>query len=423
VTPAGAQAPFAHVLRLRLAPRTGTAVYWVREGSPSAGGIGVVADGTLAGAGLAQPGRIVFSRDGSRWAAVGGTPPTGTGEAVQRGPTVVFADGREVGRAVDVSFPTFSSDGKHLAYLAERDDTRIALMVDGVEQRVYEDADNPCTLVSKVSDVGPNLPPQFSVDYLSDGSLLVVTEDRDGWAVFRDGTRLASYPGSRPKSRTATQLFFGGECASAAMLVPDSVAIAAQAPVAAWWERVPGETERWRVVVDGKPVDDTVCGGYWDDPTPEISADGKHVAYPCRSADPLFPDRISIVADGGRRWGPYHDVWSMAFSDDGQHLAWDAVAYGGGAGDPDRQWQLWLDGVAFPRHVNALWHPRLSTDSRWVAWAALPAYGARGILGVNRRQLGGFDDLLWGPTFIRPDAVSWIVRHGRRITRLEFPLP
>ena len=416
VTRAGEQEPFPQVYRLWIAPKTGRVAYWVRQGVARAGGVGLMADGTLVSSGFAQPGRMVFSKDGTRWATVNGTPSTGSADTLQRGPVVVLADGRELGRASDASMPAFSPDGKHLAYLVERPDGKVALVVDGVEHEPYKDADNSCTLVAKTSEVGPNLPPQFSVAYLSDGSLLVVAQDRDGWAVFRDRTRLASYPGSRPKARSATQLALGGACAAAAMIVPDSIALAAEAPAAAWWERLPGDAERWRVVVNGQPLDDTVCGGYWDDPTPEISADGKHLAYPCRSADPRFPDRVFVVVDA-HRYGPYRDVWSITFSSDAQHLAYDASD-----GETELPWQLYLDGIPFPRRVHALWRPRISASNTLVAWEALPAFGAKGILGVNERRFTSFDDVLWGPTFSGPDVASWVIRHHKRVTRIDLPV-
>ena len=416
VTAGDQEEPFAQVFRVWIAPRTGRVAYWVRRAPTAGGGIALVADGTLVRSGFGKPGRMVFSPDGTRWAIVNGMPSTGNGDTLQRGPVVVLADGKELARADDASMPAFSPDGKHLAYLVQRSDGRVALVVDGTEQEPYEDAENPCTLVAKTSDVGPNLPPQFSVNYLSDGSLLVLTQDRDGWAVFRDRTRLASYPGSRPKSASANVLALGSACGSTGMIVPDSIAVAAEAPVAAWWERLPGDTERWRVVANGQPVDDTVCGAFWDDPTPEISADGKHVAYPCRAADSRFPDQIFVVADG-HRYGPYKDVWSMAFSSDTQHLAYDASE-----ATAEQAWQLYVDGTAFPRHVYALWRPRFSPTNTWVAWAALPAFGAKGVVGVNRRQFTAFDDVLWGPTFSGPDAVSWIIRRGKRLIRLDFAL-
>ena len=158
---------------------------WCTNSAHPPADISLVVDDLVLPAPVGRPGTFVFSRDGARWAAVGGLPA--------RGPSVVWVDGGEAGRWADESLPAFSDDGLHVAWLAETGAGRIVLVLDGVEHAPLDVPAVPTSPVAKQSRIGPNLSPQFSVRWLPNGPLLALAQDRDGWSVSRDGERLGSY--------------------------------------------------------------------------------------------------------------------------------------------------------------------------------------------------------------------------------------
>jgi hypothetical protein len=192
-----------------------------------------------------------------------------------------------------------------------------------------------------------------------------------------------------------------------------SFTAAAKAPVAAWWERLAGAEERWRVVIDGKPVDDVVCSQAWQRQPPELSPDGRHVAYVCPVREPV--ERVFVVADG-RRYGPYWDAWAYVWSDDGAHLA-----YGAAEESPGSAWRYYVDGEARSAAVSSVWRPRLEPGTGRLAWEMKQHDRARGTIGFGRRAIASFDEVIAGPSFLRRGVVTWVIRRGRWLTRVDVP--
>jgi hypothetical protein len=372
----------------------------------------VVADGAVVKPGFSGQGSLAFSADGSRWAAMG-VGPAGANGAL--GPLVVLIDGREAGRYRDASLPSFSPDARHVAYLAENDDGRIVLIVDGRVQTTFPPPATPCAAAAAQTATRPGLFSQHAVRYLADGSLLIATRDADGWGVYRDATRIASYPLSTTDS--------GDEktCPPGPWLLVESLRTATAEPVAVWWERLPGTDPRWRVMRDGRPLDDIVCHGFLDTQPPELDEEGRHLAYGCvfyerPSGTGQLEPRIFVVREGVRE-GPYQKVWGIAFSEDGEHLAYGAADLG----DDERPWSYYVDGQRQPGRWASVWRPRLTAGARHLAWEAQHDPDGPGVLGLDRWRLGTFDEVLWGPTF-EGDRVAWIIRRERRLTRVELPL-
>jgi hypothetical protein len=341
-------------------------------------------------------------------------PERSEGSEKVRGPVVVLADGVELGRYPDAAIPAFSPSGS-LAYLVESEGSRIALIVDGQERRVYDPPRSKCAVAIKRNPVGPNLQPQFRLEYLADGSLLVLAQDEEGWAMYRDDTRVASYPASH--GTTGSVPFgFGDPCANARAFAPSWLGIASGTPVVAWWERLEGSEDRWRVVVDGKPVDEHLCGRFWGGHPPELSADGRHVMYPCAPLGETAEGPGSLILDG-REFGPYQGIWGQALSQDGRH-----VTYGASDGSPERPWSIYVDDKAIAGPFPGVWRPRLDPTAQHVAWQADGGGDQRGILGVDGRRVASFDDILWGPEFGPDGTASWVIRRGRKVTRLAVPV-
>ncbi len=99
--------------------------------------------------------------------------------------------------------------------------------------------------------------------------LLIVARDADGWGVERrDAMGVVSGSNIDPPD---------DDCRNMAVLAHGSFRRAEEAPVVAWFERLPGEAEHWRVLRNGAPIDDFLCTA----PSrrqPGADADGRHIA-------------------------------------------------------------------------------------------------------------------------------------------------
>jgi WD40-like Beta Propeller Repeat len=387
-------------------PVTRKLFYWA--GSSTAGQL--VAEGTKVGH-FAKEGTIVFTRDGRRWATAAGGADEIEGGAIRPGQAVVVADGKEIGRHPDASVPTFSPDGRHLAYLAAAEGGT-KLIVDGADRTAYRRPPAPCAAaMDPGSRRPPNFWPQFQTAYLSDGTLLVMTQDEDGWGIYREGSRIASYGMSLLQKTLDPR----PDCPGLAGVAAWSLVTAEQAPVAAWWERLPGEKDAWRVVVNAKPADDVVCARPWLTQPPEFSPDGRHVAYACEVAEP--EDRVFMVADG-RRYGPYRAMWAYVWSDDGSHVAYGASVDESG----ERPWRYYVDGEPRTDGFADVWRPRLEPQTGRLVWEGkLDESDPRGVLGIEGRRLASFDEVLSGPTLSTRGLVTWVIRRGQRLVRLNLP--
>jgi hypothetical protein len=174
-----------------------------------------------------------------------------------------------------------------------------------------------------------------------------------------------------------------------------------------------GSEERWRMVVDGKPIDDVVCARAWPYQPAELTRDGKHIAYGCSVTYP--EERVFLLADG-RRYGPYWDMWAYSWADDGSH-----VAYGAAEEPIPRSWRYFVDGEPRTDRVTYVWRPLVEPTGRLV-WQSRGEEGERAKLGIDRRAISAFDDVVWGPRFLEPGTVTWVIRRGRRLVRLDVPL-
>ena len=234
---------------------SGKLFFWII----SDGVANLYADGTVVPTAFGGNNEIVFSKDGSHWAALGGERLVRGGADVSKLMAMLYVDGKLVGRYSDFSLPDFSPDGKHTAFLALESNERMSLMVDGQTIKTFEKPKAESSFIFNTTIPGPNLTKQAAVHYLSDGKLLVLARDAAGWTVYKDDKALASYPG---------EVWGGGGYAihwlnfkgseGVAWMQFGSLALAKQAPASAWWEQRAGQSNAWRVVVDGRPVDSIV---------------------------------------------------------------------------------------------------------------------------------------------------------------------
>ncbi len=397
--------------RPRFAPKTNALFYWAADYVEGVPKVFFVTPETVVPMESSEPGALVFSPDGTRWAMLeSANGATGDGGESEAG-AVVYVDGSEIGRWAHASLPSFSPDGKHVAFVYEDADRNGAVMVDGERLRPIDALDGPCA--AALDSATGSYVSVLSARYVTDGRLLVVGRDRDEFTVDLDGERLASYPNTEREGGSGFVIALSEECRVRPAIAPRSFRLAEAAPVAAWWERVAGDQEHWRVVLNGKPVDEVLCDDVWEDEPPQISVDGRATAYACIMHHQASFDDIFVVTPGGRRHGPYRAIWGISFSDDAKRVTW-----GASNGDADRAWSIFVDGEPLVARFQAVFRPRFTPDGKRVVWEAQRSRRGRSLLGIGTRPLASFDDVYWGPEFPARDRVEWIVRRKDRLVRV-----
>lgn len=387
---------------------THTRIYWAIERRLGAEKLVIVENGRVVDTECMGPNLFWLSRNGRRWATVCSLAPR---EQTESSPPLagVISNGALIGRFRDVSVPALSADGTHIAFVAEREDGKHVLVVDGEERRLLSPAPpDKASPPMRLSNRPPGLR-QFRAVYLKDGSLVTLVYDADGWAVYRNDQRLASF--AHVWSVEGDFAVGFDQFRTSPTILAGSLTSADEAPQVAWWEKVPGQETQWRVVHGGAAVE-PVCEHFWEQGPPLLSDDGARVAFPCWRALPVSRDVLLDVVSDGVRWGPYYAVWGLAFSPDGRRLAYAA------ADDVERtKWRYFIDGRAFPLAYSEAWRPRFSPDGKHLAWEA--TWQKRMVAVLDGESVFSFDAVLWGPEFPRENTVAWVVRRGQRVYRVE----
>jgi hypothetical protein len=384
------------------APASNRVFYWGRRDQDERHSYDVVSGAQSVPTPFVEPPALVTSPGGARWAALGPLDPEPGAAPDAPRPVAIAVDGREMGRWPAATRPAFSSDGAHVAWLVREAGGRALVMVDGAVVRAFD--------ASPAAPEAPSFEKLASATYLSDGRLVTVVPEGDGWALYRDAERLGAYGHNLIPGVTLLL----ADPSTSSSIVAGSLATAAKAPVAVWWERMAGQVEQWRVVRDGAPVDGIVCDHPWDTQLPLLSDDGAHVAYVCpMPVEPTFPLGRRYVVLDGQRFGLYVESWTLGLAIDGSQ-----VAYGAAETLPVESWRVFANGVPRSPSFELVWRPRFSPDATHVFWAGGPERGRRKI-GMDLRTITRFDDILYGPEFPEPRTGVWVIRRGRKISRIE----
>lgn len=382
-------------------------VYWAIDRNLGEDELLLVDNGREVRTGMRQPNPFVLNRTGTRWATVGNLARDAAGPG-SSGKAAVYSNGELIGVYEDVSVPALSADGSEIAFVGERPDGSHVLVVNGKEKRVFPRfPEGRAAPPMRMSDRAPGLG-QFKLLYLTDRSLVVLAYDAEGWAVYRNDTRLASF---------AQVLSLGGQVAlgfdqfrTAPTILANSLTAADSAPAVAWWEKVPGEESKWRVSRNGEPLA-TVCEHYWEFMPPMFSDDGRHLAYPCYRGLPVSPDVDADFVIDGRRIGPWNSIWGIAFTPAGDRVAYAATREARG------KWWYAIDHRTFPLAYDEAWRPRFTPDGKHLVWEA--RYKRKLVAVIDGDSVYSFDAVLWGPEFPAPNTVAWVVRRGDRVQRVE----
>jgi hypothetical protein len=393
-------------------PHTHRHIYWARgiDDRP----VLVVGDDVF-NVGFSKHEYVVFDPTGEHWAALAGMPDAQPGAMILR-------DGTVLGPFADASVPAWSPTAS-LAYVRVPEQPMITrhteLVVDDKVVRSHTGNSPACVPAFGEPFQGPELPYQAMVHYLTDGRLISLMPAEDHWALRRDDEVLGTFDASAPTApgSVGPYLLAGADaCTNGSVIAVDSVTTGEKAPVVAWWER-PAHQAFWRVMVDGKPMFSPPCLRPWPHQQPLLGGQGDRLAaFPCSVRFDDKGEAIKVV-HGLRQYGPYPEVWALGMSDDGKHLA-----YGASNGSLDLGWAVYVDGVLRSEQYYGIWRPRFDPTGEHVAWEAMRSADGPNVVVLDGRALATFDDLLHGPSFDRPGEVSWIVRRGHRLARLNFPL-
>jgi len=388
------QIPFSRISKPIFSPISNKFFYWALDKSSGKQEIVLVADGKQISSGLNNEGSLWFSRDGKRWAAVGGK---------QKG-VVIFIDGKQIDKYSDASYPTFSRNGKHLAFLVPG-----GLIVDEVQIKEFKDPEVDVSFEVGAYVIGPNMPPLHKIRYLSDGSLLFITKDLKGWTVFKDDKRLASYRQNIWGGGSLRIMNFSG-FEDAASILPSSINIADAAPYAIWWEKQEGKNMKWRVVRNGLPVDKIVSDSYWDSQKPVLSANGKRWGYPAY-IDATKTDKEDLFAIfDGKKYGPYSHLWGITFSKNNKRFA-----YAASDGSDEQPWSYYIDGKKLNSKYDSVWPPQLSNDGRRFAWKAKRA--DKMVVAVDDRDVYVGKKPLKGPIIDNNRHVHWYIIEDNKLVQ------
>jgi hypothetical protein len=397
---------FAQCGRPQFAPMSDTVFYAARrETSGKQEIVVVVGDKSVSTSFASEPG-FVFSQDGKRWAAIGGEPGLS-------GQVVVIVDGEVVGRYRDACYPTFSPNGKHCAYLIDDEGSK-KVVADGVTVKTFPKPEVDVSKDTRAFVVGPNMHVLHKTEFMSDGTLLILTQGARGWSVYRNDDCLAAYPHNVWGGGRLRRMVWG-EFKDKATIASVSLTTAEDAAVAVWWERIEGTEDRWRVVRDGKPVDDIVSTDFWDAQSPALSRDGIHCAYVARAKGREEDKSELFLVVDGRKFGPYRHVWGIGFSDNGEHFA-----YAASDGSGESPWSFYHDGRPFAPKCKSVYPPKLSMEGNHCAWVG--TRDGKEVIGMDGEELGAYDDKLWGPTFLESGTVTWVVRNGDNLVEVSAKL-
>jgi hypothetical protein len=378
----------------------------------------LVIDASPVGPDLADSGDVRLA-EGGGWVASAllAPPPEGVPSEAPR--MRVFGPAGDLGTFRDTSPPVLDLTGRHAAWVASDASGRRALFVDGREERDFGLPAPGTAAPIRIARPGPNLEPEETVRWLSDGTLVGIVPSGLGWLVFRarpgaTGETLRDFAGHDVLWRTAQPPPTDpASRARGSALLSGSLATAAQAPVACWWERPAASGDgRWRVACNGEPADDATC--LLPGTTPiAIAPGGKSFAYACVDATSTGTTGLFVVARG-RRTGPHHEVATITVADGGQ------VAYAA-RDTADSAFFYVVDGRRTAMEWDEVFAPRFSPDGRHVAWGARPDAKRPRVDLVLDGRVRTRVDLVAAPPRVEDDgSASWIVRRGRNVLRIAM---
>lgn len=350
-------------------------------------------------------GTFFFSPDGCRWAAIGGKIDQ-EGQTVKPGGVTVIVDGKTIGTYRDISSPVFSNDGKKCAFAVLNKDDTISILVDSQISRTFKKPQVPCSFIFNTSVSGPNLYGMVKLGFLPDGRIACLIRDEQGWSIYIGEQQLATYRlviWGGPNGPVHTLTYDGSDKDPAIMA--NSFVVAKNAATVAWWSRSGGKETAWQVLLNGEAADEF---GWHDDIQrypPVLSPDGKHIAYYAMMKKAGGERDAYHVIHDGRKLGPYGNVWALAISADGNHVAFAAQPVG-----EEESWHCYVDGKQIGTEYTSLYATAFCGDGSQVCWAA--KRDGKGYAVVNGTVIASGDSIVYGPICGENKSPRWVLRRG-----------
>lgn len=399
-----------------------TVAYFASEKVEESPAVHLIVDGQASPVEVGNEGPIVFAEQAKAWAAIA---PARAPRPAADAPTpaeapprrlIAFTASGVLGEYHDTTAPVISRDGAHVAFIASDSAGNQQLIVDGQVARDFGSPQVDFIPAIKQSRPQPNLEPEATVRFLSDGSLAGIALGRSGWTVFHGDETWASYPGIRLPESTGFEVT-GSPLIDRAAVMGGSLVTAAKAPVACWWQRRDGGVEQWQVVCNGRPVDDQLCNAASPGQPISVTPDGKSVMYVCEIVPEPGPDgqvepRNLWVVAGGKKLGPHRFVWGLELSPDGQHHAFAA------ADGVDDTWFYEWDGKRFDGPWQHAFPATISPDAKSIAWAASPREDGTRVDLVRDGRLATRADLVMAPPRWTDGRIEFAVKRGRSVRRV-----
>lgn len=417
----------------QFAPDDETVWYFVATERTEPLPVHLVVNGKRSPVELGYEGRVAFAKNGDAWAAIAPTRVPGdapkdapaenagtkdaTPEAAPPPRVVAFGPGGAWGDYPDATAPAVGPDGAHAAWIATDTEGLQSLIVDGKVARAFGRPKVEFLPAIKETRTKPSLEPEAMVRALSDGRFVGVALGEQGWTVFRGDETLAAYQGLRLPAETGFQVS-GSPLLAKSAIQGGSLVTAAETPVACWWERLEGDAEQWRVVCDGKPVDEQICSAPAEGQPITLTPDGRTAMYVCKLVGPPGadgkPDPQDVwVVVGGQKRGPHRFVWGLDLSADGRHSAFAA------ADSVQEPWFYDFDGKRFTGPWQHAFPPKISPDGASVAWAASPREDGTRVDLVRDGDIVARGDMVMAPPRWRDDGkVEFALKRGRSVRRV-----
>jgi len=417
---------FARCANPVFSPDGKTVAYFAAEVMDDPPRVQLVVNGEKSPVVVGDEGVLAFAKTGGAWAAVAPARPAKPASAPgdenpdaadpPKRSLVAFGPTGVLGEHHDTTTPSISPDGKHVAYVAVSAEGRQSLIVDGKVVREFPVPTVEYMPTVKQTRKGPNLEPEATARYLADGSLLVAALADNGWTVFHGDEVLASYPGIRLPPESGFEVSASPLLGRPAIYA-GSLVTAESAPVACWWERLDGDVERWRVVCNGKPVDEQVCDAPAVGIPITLTPDGRSTMYACQitgSPDPegKVDPRNLWVFIGDEKRGPHRFLWGLTLTPDAKHYAFAA------ADSIEDTWFYEVDRKRYDGPWQHAFPAAFSPDGSSVVWGASPDPDGRRIELVRDGDVVARGDMVMAPPVFRDGEVEWALKRGKSVRRV-----
>ena len=359
----------------------------------------------------APGGTIRFDRSGKRY-AISGRRISDSDKKAESDGFQLLVDGADVGTFDNLSMPVFSANSDQYAFISSAKDETMTLWLNGKKTRDFDKPKVPASFIFVTQTMNPSLAGMAKVFLANDATISLLVRDDQGWSIFLNDKRLASYqtvffggPGG-----TIHHLKFEGSDVAPAIMA-NSVVATADAKTMYWWARSEGANAGWRLYRNGQPVDSREWKSFAQGYPPKISEDGWTYAYVANSPE-RGKSNLNILHKD-KQYGPYEFVWALALSPDGTSVAYAATD---GLADPKMNRKAYVNGEPLGEFFTSLYGTTFASNGRNVAWNGRREKLLYAVL--DGKAISSGDEVLGGPEPTVDGAIKWLIRRDHDIVEV-----